>query len=520
MPIQRTKAEFKDRVHEWAKKLDVPVNRITVRHMSTKWASCSTNGNLTFNEDLLAVEPEVADYVVVHELLHIRVPNHGKLWKSLMTAHLGDYEAIARRLGTPSARVPVGQGEDAGWPKTANVFALTTQVLVAADNEAEGRERFEGLRRWLNDLGGREHEAARFLFPHRDVLHAMDDGRLEVPSGQPSSDRATTAGSSAATSGVYATTAKIDVVAEDEHLARARFGSFRLWLVALQERGHAGVRHAVAPILSDATAVVLDRQHEVDRGDLERLYRHGEAWFDRDDIGAFEERNVEAVFAYDARERLILNTDEETEAVRALEQTAVQLAQVGSDPYLWKWVIIALHNALQGFMVLALQGTWNIRVLKKADAKQLWEATERGDTEAMFKRYDLEFFLGLYEMIKKERHMNQYCHSKPFKPGGTHTRSVKRLNELRNEFVHFVPKSWSLAVEDLPRVVKDGTDVISFLVLESNNITWGTQAEMEDRTKELLDQIGHETRRLSDVYAREAAKFLGKDKASKLRIKP
>ncbi len=38
------------------------------------------------------------DYVIVHELLHFRVPNHGKLWKSLMRAHLGDYEQQEERL--------------------------------------------------------------------------------------------------------------------------------------------------------------------------------------------------------------------------------------------------------------------------------------------------------------------------------------------------------------------------------------------------------------------------------------
>lgn len=38
------------------------------------------------------------DYVIVHELLHFSVPNHGKLWKSLMRAHLGEYEKATRRL--------------------------------------------------------------------------------------------------------------------------------------------------------------------------------------------------------------------------------------------------------------------------------------------------------------------------------------------------------------------------------------------------------------------------------------
>ena len=41
---------------------------------------------------------DLQDYVIVHELLHFHVPNHGRLWKSLMRAHLGDYERSERKL--------------------------------------------------------------------------------------------------------------------------------------------------------------------------------------------------------------------------------------------------------------------------------------------------------------------------------------------------------------------------------------------------------------------------------------
>ena len=92
------KREFKARVQEWAIKLNAKVATIYVRPMSRKWASCSTAGNLNFNEELLRLDRELGDYVIVHELLHCSVPNHGKLWKSLMRAHLGDYERLDRKL--------------------------------------------------------------------------------------------------------------------------------------------------------------------------------------------------------------------------------------------------------------------------------------------------------------------------------------------------------------------------------------------------------------------------------------
>ncbi len=97
MTSLRDKQLFKARVLEWANKLDVNIHSLSVRPMRNKWASCSTGGNLNFNEELVAFEKEIAD-----------VPNHGKLWKSLMRAHLGQYERLQAKLqscdiGTSSA---------------------------------------------------------------------------------------------------------------------------------------------------------------------------------------------------------------------------------------------------------------------------------------------------------------------------------------------------------------------------------------------------------------------------------
>jgi predicted metal-dependent hydrolase len=94
----RDKDEFKNRVIEWAEKMGVKVRALAVRPMRTKWASCSTAGTLSFNEELLGVDAELGDYVIVHELQHFSVPSHGKLWKSLMRAHLGNYEKHEERL--------------------------------------------------------------------------------------------------------------------------------------------------------------------------------------------------------------------------------------------------------------------------------------------------------------------------------------------------------------------------------------------------------------------------------------
>lgn len=106
MRTWRDKEEFKAHVLEWADKLGVKTRSLILRPMRNKWASCSTAGNLSFNTELLAMDRAIGDYVMVHELLHFSVPNHGKLWKSLMRAHLGNYESIEERLKEIAERPP------------------------------------------------------------------------------------------------------------------------------------------------------------------------------------------------------------------------------------------------------------------------------------------------------------------------------------------------------------------------------------------------------------------------------
>ena len=62
----------------------------TFSHPPTKpiWEGLSTEGNLTFNSELLQQPAEVRARVIVEGLLHMKVPNHGKLFKALVKSHL------------------------------------------------------------------------------------------------------------------------------------------------------------------------------------------------------------------------------------------------------------------------------------------------------------------------------------------------------------------------------------------------------------------------------------------------
>jgi hypothetical protein len=68
-------------------RIGVAPTRVQVRGMARKWASCSSKGLVTLSSDLLSEDSEFVDYVIVHELLHLQVPNHGRLFRALLTAY-------------------------------------------------------------------------------------------------------------------------------------------------------------------------------------------------------------------------------------------------------------------------------------------------------------------------------------------------------------------------------------------------------------------------------------------------
>lgn len=86
------------RLRELAERYSFEYNSVRVKHNSSNWGSCSRKGNINLNLNLVRVPDELRDYVILHELCHLRHPDHSPafhaLLESLCPGHLAKQKAL------------------------------------------------------------------------------------------------------------------------------------------------------------------------------------------------------------------------------------------------------------------------------------------------------------------------------------------------------------------------------------------------------------------------------------------
>lgn len=85
-------------VGRWIPRLGIEPTRVLVRDQRRRWGSCSADGTLRFNWRIVMAEPPVIDYLVVHEMLHLKTPNHSRSYWREFARTMPDYEVRRRRL--------------------------------------------------------------------------------------------------------------------------------------------------------------------------------------------------------------------------------------------------------------------------------------------------------------------------------------------------------------------------------------------------------------------------------------
>jgi predicted metal-dependent hydrolase len=95
--------ELRRRALSWAAKLHLSPKTIRFRRMCEKWGTCSYGGTVTLASDLVAQESRFQDFVIVHELVHLKVHQHGRAFNEHMDEHLPGWRAMeSLRKRTPA----------------------------------------------------------------------------------------------------------------------------------------------------------------------------------------------------------------------------------------------------------------------------------------------------------------------------------------------------------------------------------------------------------------------------------
>jgi predicted metal-dependent hydrolase len=75
-----------------------PYNKIQLKKMRTRWGSCSCRGNLSFNEKIFFLDSETQDYIIAHELCHLKEFNHSPNFWNLVAVSVPNYQEIRKKL--------------------------------------------------------------------------------------------------------------------------------------------------------------------------------------------------------------------------------------------------------------------------------------------------------------------------------------------------------------------------------------------------------------------------------------
>ncbi len=186
--------------------------------------------------------------------------------------------------------------------------------------------------------------------------------------------------------------------------------------------------------------------------------------------------------------RRIFTNDALSDSIYSLKMVSHFLAKVWEESQSWKWVIIALHNSLQGFMACAIRGSDGVAAIKDRtrDRRHIKGYLKLTET----KLPKLLDFMDLYERIKDPEVMCRMCGSKEFQASDSHDRLVDLLNEVRNELTHYFPNLHMMSdVADWLPMIRGSAEIIEFLCFQSDNFFMPANDDRLRPVREVLEEI-------------------------------
>jgi hypothetical protein len=181
-----------------------------------------------------------------------------------------------------------------------------------------------------------------------------------------------------------------------------------------------------------------------------------------------------------------LRTNEKQEFISSIRMIVGSLVSVSNGLEHWKWVVIALHNSMQGAMVMALRGGNNLRIMPQKLAMRCLAANDAGHP---WPDERLDTFSKLYEKVKDQETMNMFITSRALPEEEELKTSIKVLLKLRNQFIHFVPQGLSIELSGMPKICVTVLRAIQFLCWDSGNVIWHIPEEERTARQEIENAL-------------------------------
>ncbi len=216
---------------------------------------------------------------------------------------------------------------------------------------------------------------------------------------------------------------------------------------------------------------------------------------------------VEEVDSADSESGANWSSSEVGSAIDSLQRVVHFLLEAQQNPWVWKWVILSMHDAFYGFAVCAVAGGDYSRVTgkKKKEASGLWDdllamglkgadavirkvgpsrKKEAAAPEAV-RKARLFDFPSILQMCQQKQYMEQNYGSSVLQLSEQDQRLMERLDELRDTFSHFLPADWSVEVGEIVQVCTVCLNNIRFLALDSGNVLPGDARQQRARVEAL-----------------------------------
>lgn len=160
---------------------------------------------------------------------------------------------------------------------------------------------------------------------------------------------------------------------------------------------------------------------------------------------------------------------------------------VSCDSIQWKWVVIGLHSSIQNFMVATLWQGNGFLVMSDKIYEKWFDKHEGGEVLSQDK-IKMDGFMNLYEKTKNKEMMSCYVCSKPFLAKNNHDASIRNLNKIRNQLIHFNYGSLDLNLNGMLNLISDCLFFMKFLALDSGTFSYKNENELE-KIKTVLDEL-------------------------------